>query len=65
MPRYKVEWNVGGRRFTIGTLVFNDDEDAAAKVTAVCQAEKMGATIIRPDRKRTVAIIPPPHDKGG
>ncbi|MFN7129176.1 MAG: hypothetical protein ACK4OJ_08930 [Brevundimonas sp.] len=62
MPKYKVEWDFGGRKAQLGMLVFNDDDAAISEVTALCRQEGLGATIMRPDRKLTVAIIDRAHD---
>lgn len=61
MPKYKVEWHIGGRKVRLGTLTFNDDEAAIWEVAQVCRREGLGATITRPDRKLTVANIAGPE----
>ena len=58
MPKYKIEWDFGGRKGRLGTLVFNDDDAAISEVAEVCERDGLGAVITRPDRKVTVANIP-------
>jgi hypothetical protein len=61
MPKYRIEWDFGGRRIQLGTLVFNDDDAAISEITGLCERHGLGAVITRPDRKLTVASIARPN----